>query len=153
MEKDLALKRIIELMRESEVCCLTTIDEMGYPRTRAMLNLRNAAMFPELKSFFSKIDDYTLFFTTNTSSRKVGQLQQNSRASAFFSIPAQWQGLMAGGCLELVEDRELKNSLWQEGWTMYYPEGPLDPDYAVLRMRPDKICLYYQLDNFEMKVE
>ena len=40
---------------------------------------------------------------------------------------------MLRGTIEVLEDAEIKETLWQEGDTMYYPEGVTDPDYCVLK--------------------
>jgi general stress protein 26 len=33
---------------------------------------------------------------------------------------------------------ELKNRIWQDEWKIYYPQGPSDPDYTILRLLPIK---------------
>lgn len=53
---------------------------------------------------------------------------------------------MLGGEVEIVASREIKESLWQEGWEMYYPGGVSDPDYAILCLRPVCAKYYHQLD-------
>lgn len=35
--------------------------------------------------------------------------------------------------MEVLEDAESKQLIWQEGDTMYYPQGVTDPDYCVLK--------------------
>lgn len=47
---------LTELMRLSNPVYLTTInDQDGFPETRAMMNLRNAKMFPKLATFFESL--------------------------------------------------------------------------------------------------
>ena len=45
-------------------------------------------------------------------------------------------GFMLGGEIEVVTDQALKNRVWQDGWNMYYPNGPEGPEYGVLRLLP-----------------
>ena len=127
----------IELMREAECLVLSTIDEEGYPQARAIFNLRNVKQFPDLKPVFAGHDDDLLIFIgTNTSSEKIRQIRRNPRASVFFCKPREFHGLMLSGAFEFVEDQAIKNRLWQDGWERYYPYGPTDPDYTVIRMIP-----------------
>ena len=35
--------------------------------------------------------------------------------------------------MEILTDSTSKELIWQEGDTMYYPEGVTDPDYCVLK--------------------
>ena len=43
------------------------------------------------------------------------------------------QGVMLRGTMEILTDSTSKEMIWQEGDTMYYPEGVTDPDYCVLK--------------------
>lgn len=40
---------------------------------------------------------------------------------------------MLRGTMEILTDSTSKKMIWQEGDTMYYPEGVTDPDYCVLK--------------------
>lgn len=140
-----------ELLQTAEAAYVTTIDAHGFPETRAMFNLRRAVEYPALITLFKQHDDDLLvYFTTNTSSRKIAQLRANRKASVYYSQPEQRKGLNLTGLLEIVDDMNLKNVLWQEGWERYYPQGPTDPDYTVLRMRPQSARYYHRLQIFEM---
>lgn len=151
MDQKLAAKRALDLMKASKAAYLTTIDSNGYPETRAMLNLRNPDKYPGLADFFSqRKGDFTTYFTTNTSSRKVQRLRENPRACVYYSKPDAWRGLMLAGDVEVVEDAETKKALWQSSWTMYYPGGVEDLDYAILRLRPVFMQGYHQLEHYHI---
>jgi len=125
------------IMGDAETAILTTVDDGGYPNSRAMLNLRNERQFPGLAAYFAgEADKLAVMFTTNTSSIKVRQLAANPKAAAYYTVPAVFRGVMIAGDLELVDDDAVKHALWQEGWTIYYPEGKNDPDYSILRLVP-----------------
>jgi len=127
---------------------LTTIDGQGRPQTRAMLNLWNQTTYPSLQELMgAEADAYTAWFTTNTSSPKMAALRANPWVSAYYCRPSEWRGLMLGGEMEVVQDRVDKHRLWQPGWQLYYPQGPDDPDYAVLRLRPSLVKYYHQLKS------
>lgn len=135
-----------DLMRTAEAVMLTTIDASGRPQTRAMLNLWNSETYPGLARLMAEgAEGFVAWFTTNTSSAKMAQLQANPAVSAYYCRPGEWRGLMLGGDMEIVKDSALKRAVWQEGWALYYPGGPADPDYAVLRLRPSLVKYYHQL--------
>ncbi len=151
MMKSLAMKRSLDLMNTADAAYLTTIDANGYPETRAMLNLRNGSKYPRLKGFFGDHeDDLPVYYTTNASSPKVTRLRENPKACSYYSRPDEWRGLMVAGRLEIVRDDEIKTAIWQDAWTMYYPGGMGDPDYAVLRLLPEFIQGYHQFEQYHI---
>ncbi|HWQ65862.1 MAG TPA: pyridoxamine 5'-phosphate oxidase family protein [Methanospirillum sp.] len=154
MDHTTAQDQAIDLMAHAEAAYLTTIDEDGWPTTRAMLNLRNVTTYPELAPVFNADhQDLLLYFTTNTSSEKVSQITRNNKASAYFCCPVDWRGLMLGGPISVVEDLHVKKTLWQKEWAMYYPGGVQDPDYSILCLKP-RIARYYEsLDSCSWTLE
>ena len=149
----MAVKHSLDLMKVAKAAYLTTIDANEYPETRAMLNLRNSEKYPGLVDIFSKREaDLTTYFTTNTSSPKIKRMQENSKVCVYYSKPDEWRGLMMAGQLEIVEEPEIKKSLWQSNWTMYYPGGVEDPDYAVLRLRPAFLQGYHQFQQYHIDI-
>lgn len=151
MEDKRAMRLCTGLMGEAKAAYLATIDQNGYPETRAMLNLRNAEKYPGLAGFFrDRHPDITPYFTTNKSSPKIRRIVADPKACVYYSKPDEWRGLMIAGRLEVVEDEGLKKELWQKGWTMYYPGGVEDPDYAVIRLRPAFIQGYHQFEHYHI---
>jgi general stress protein 26 len=154
MDYEMAMKRNLDLMSTAKAAYLTTIDANEYPETRAMLNLRNGDKYPGLVSFFSRHNtDLTTYFTTNTSSPKVQRIREKPKACVYYSKPDEWRGLMVAGKLEIVEDEEIKKALWQSTWTMYYPGGVEDEDYAVLRLRPAFVQGYHQFQHSHIDLD
>ena len=127
----------LDLIETGWPAYLTTVDEKGFPQTRAMFNLQNKERFPKLIPLFEKHSEkYTIIFSTNTSSTKIDDIKSRPAASVYFCKPEVWQGVMFGGELEIVEDTELKKEMWHDGWERYYPQGYDDPDHTVLRLVP-----------------
>jgi general stress protein 26 len=145
-------KLCLDLMRRTAIVYVSTVNSEGFPETRAMFNLINEEQYPGLKAFFKEAPDFTVYFTSNTSSRKVAQIRALPRACAYYSLPEQWFGLNLIGHLEEVHEPELKRSLWQPGWEMYYPQGWEDPDYAVLSLKPHEARCYYQLQTCHFEI-
>lgn len=144
----------LELMETADAVYLSTLDSDGFPDTRAMLNLRNTTQYRELQPFFSQHqEDLLVYFSTNTSSEKLRQIQKNPRASVYFCKPKQFQGVMLSGPIEIITNAEIKKALWQEGWTMYYPGGLEDPDYAVLCLTPVTVKGWYKRNRLKLDLK
>lgn len=116
-----AVKTIGNLIDKQSVAFISSVDEDGCPNMKAMLPPRKRE---EIKVFY---------FTTNTSSMRVGQYRKNPKASIYFYDKRFFRGVMLKGTMEVLEDPVYKEMIWQEGDTMYYKEGVTDPDYCVLR--------------------
>lgn len=116
-----AQKTIGTLIDSQKTCLLSSVDADGFPNTRAMLQPR-------------KRDGIrTILFSTNTSSQHVAQFRENPKACVYTYDRRFFRGAMLLGTIEVLEDAEHKELLWERGDTMYYPKGVTDPDYCVLR--------------------
>jgi general stress protein 26 len=142
----------LNIMKNTKACYLSTINSEGFPETRAMLNLRNTDIYPELKWIGEDCEnEFIIYLTTNTSSVKTKQIRNNSKTALYFCLPESFQGVMVNGIMELVIDREIKNKLWQTGWDMYYRGGIDDPDYAILRLKPVNMKAYAKMSTFTIE--
>ncbi|MCL1873098.1 MAG: pyridoxamine 5'-phosphate oxidase family protein [Clostridiales bacterium] len=109
------------LIDKQSVALLGSVDENGFPCTKAMLPPR-------------KREGIGLFwFTTNTSSRRVAQYRLDPNACIYFFDKRFFRGVMLQGTMEVLEDIASKEMIWRDGDTMYYPLGVNDPDYCVLK--------------------
>lgn len=142
----------LDLMRTAPACYLTTIDADGFPHTTAMLNLRDTRQFPSLAAVYEGLDnDFLVYMTTGVQSPKMARLTGNPKVSVYFCDPDQIVGLMLGGEIEVVEDQELKDRIWQEGWTMYYPNGSEGPEYGVIKLAPSVAKGWCKNAHFQLK--
>jgi len=115
-------KTVGNLIDKSSISIISSIDSEGYPNTKAMLKVR--VREEGLKY---------LYFSTNTSSMRVKQYLENSKACVYFYDKRFFKGVMLKGTMEVLQDKESKEKLWETGDRMYYPLGVTDPDYSVLR--------------------
>ncbi len=139
------------LMAEMPVCYLTSIDADGYPHTTAMLNLCCAKQYPSLLELHEDPEaPFLLYMSTGTQSNKTARMQANPKVSVYFCDPERIVGLMLGGEIEIITDRALKSRIWQEGWTIYYPNGPQGPEYGILRLVPKVAKGWNQNGPFEL---
>jgi len=127
----------LNLMTSTSACYLTTLDADGLPYTDGMNNLRYARQYPGLVDFHAEYNDgLTVFMTTGMQSDKIARVRANPKASVYFCDPDQIVGFMLAGEVEIVQDQQIKNRLWQKGWTMYYPNGPEGPEYGIIKLVP-----------------
>lgn len=103
------LKRIEKFISKQKVSFICSIDNENYPNVKAMLKPRKIV---GLKEFY---------FSTNTSSRRVAQYQENSNASIYFYHKGlfRYVGVMLKGKMEVLKDQETKNLLWKKGDTIF----------------------------------
>lgn len=136
-----AVKTIGTILDKQSMVFLSSVDENGYPNTKAMLAPRKRDGIREF------------YFHTNTSSMRVEQYRRNSKACLYFCDKRFFKGVMLTGAVEVLEDHAHKEMLWQDGDTMYYPGGVTDPDYCVLRFRAEHGRFYsnFSSENFEVE--
>lgn len=115
-----------ETMTEARYCFLITLDDLGQPQARLM-----DAFEPE--------PDMTVWMATDVSTRKVRQLRHDPRATLAYDAGDGSGYVTLIGRVRLVDDLEERREHWKEGWEAFYPDGPADADYLLLRFRPSRI--------------
>ena len=135
-----AEQTIGNLIDRQEVAFISSVDAEGFPNTKAMLSPRKRE---GIKVFY---------FSTNTSSMRVYQYRTNPNACIYFCDKHLFEGVMLKGTMEVLDDSESKEMIWQEGDTMYYSQGVTDPDYCVMRFTAQTSRFYsdYKSENFEI---
>ena len=115
---------VMTFISKRKTAFVASVNEKGYPVMRAMLAPR-------------KVENDTVYFTTNTSSKKVGQFSLNNKASVYFYKRGmvKYQGVCLLGEMEICFDQTTKDEIWRPGDKMFYKQGPTDPDYCVLKFK------------------
>ena len=129
------LEMIERFIDKQSVAFISSIDEEGFPNTKAMLKPRKRS---GLKEFY---------FSTNTSSMRVKQFINESKACIYFYHKGlvKYEGVMLTGKMEVLTDQGSKNMIWKKGDTMFYKKGVTDPDYCVLKFTAIKGRYYCDL--------
>ncbi|MCL5260974.1 MAG: pyridoxamine 5'-phosphate oxidase family protein [Gammaproteobacteria bacterium] len=139
MDKDAALKQSMNLVAESNIAFIGSVDDHSYPNIKAMLKIEHDG----LKKFY---------FSTNTSAKRVNQFLQNPKGCIYFVSFKEWKGLMLTGEMLVLQDAALKQKMWRAGFEKYYPKGVADPDYSVLQFTAFKANYYHQLCNVDFDI-
>ena len=116
-----AEQTIGNLIDKQGVAFISSIDDEGFPNTKAML--------PPSKR--EKIK--TFYWHTNTSSVRAAQYRKNPKACIYFCDRRFFRGVMLKGTMEVLEDSASKEMLWQDSHAMYYSLGVTDPDYCIIK--------------------
>lgn len=136
-----ASKTIGNIIDKANVSIISSIDEDGFPNSKAMLPPRKRE---GIKHFF---------FTTNTSSMRVRQYLNNPKACVYFFDKRFFKGVMLRGAMEVLHDSAAKEMIWRQGDEMYYPKGVTDPDYCVLRFTAQNGRYYSNFKSEDFEVE
>ena len=140
MNEEEAANQGLELVEKSAICMLGTNGEDGFPNIKAMMNLRHEGL-------------KQIWFSTNTSSKRVQQLRKDNRACVYYVDEKNFKGLMLTGTIEILQDIESRKMLWSEGAEVYYPLGVEDPDYSVLCFTAKRGNYYHGLKNITFEIE
>jgi general stress protein 26 len=130
----------LALVEKAKTCLLGTIDNNGFPNIKAMMNMKHEGL-------------KTIWFSTNTSSRRIQQIKQDKRACVYYVDEQNFQGMMLVGTVDILQDIDSKKLLWSEGAEIYYPLGVEDPDYSVLRFTAARGNYYHGLKNTDFDLE
>ncbi len=135
------VQTIGNLIDKQGVSFISSIDEEGYPNTKAML--------PPCRREGIQV----FYYHTNTSSMRVAQYRKNPNACIYFCDKRFFRGVMLKGSMEVLEDASAKEMLWKDDYTMYYSKGVTDPDYCVLRFTAKTGRYYANFSSESFSVE
>lgn len=131
-------KTIGNLIAKQKTTYISSIDEDGFPNTKAM--------YPPKK----RVGIKEFYFSTNTSSLRTQQYLKNPKACIYFADTRFFRGVMLRGTMEVLTDPEIKHELWNVRDIMYYSKGKDDPDYCILKFTAETGRYYANLkkENF-----
>lgn len=127
--------QVKNLVERAKVAYVSSVDENGFPNTKAMLSLQRDDLF-------------THYFSTNLSAKRTQRFMQNPKSCVYFCDQRFFKGLMLVGNMEVLTDREHKAMLWRKGFEMYYPDGIETQDYCVLKFTANTGNYYHGLANY-----
>ena len=136
-------KDIIEIINNSELAFLSTINLENFPETRVMSN-----------EFNRNIDEnLSIYFACGTNSPKFDQVIKNSVASLYYFIAENMKNMILFGKVEIINDKSLKDILWKDDLRQYFPGGKEDELYGILRFVPIGYKYYIFTDGAFQKIE
>ena len=129
------------LIDKQSVSFISSVDEAGYPNTKAML----APVKREgIKTFY---------WHTNSPSMRIGQYRNNPKACIYFCDKRFFRGVMLKGTMEVVDDKETKAAIWKDEFAMYYKGGANDGDFIILRFTAENGRYYSNFKSEDFVIE
>lgn len=119
------LATLAELIRDIRVGLLTTLDTQGRFHTRPVQTLQVESA-------------HTLWFFTDWSTPKVGELARESRVSVGYADLSGNRFVAVSGAAQLSRDPDKAKQLWSTEQLAYYPDGPEDARLALLRVQMER---------------
>ena len=128
------------LIDKQSVSFISSVDENGYPNTKAML----APVKREgIKTFY---------WHTNSPSMRIRQYRNNPKACIYFYDKRFFRGVMLKGTMEVVDDIHTKAEIWKDEFAVYYTGGMDGGDFILLRFTAESGRYYsnFKSEDFEI---
>ena len=153
MEQQNISEACVQLMQQTDLVDVTTVDEAGCPHTRAMGNLYNLEQFGRLESFFKPLsENFIVYLGTNRKSAKMTHIRTNPNTCLYYRSYTGVHGLALTGSMEVVDDTDIRQTLWQDDWIQFYKGGLAGSDFTVLKVTPVLARGWYKTDKFEFSI-
>ncbi len=127
----------------------------------AMLGNKDANENPQIKAMMKTKNNglREFWFCSNTSAKRTIELKKDGNSCLYFyefetgnGMITVCRGVMLSGSAEISYDDDLRRSFWQDAYKIYYPQGALDPDFAVVKFTAVVGNYYEGLSNEDFEV-
>lgn len=122
VDRDQALAKVRELVKDARIAMLTTVEAGG--------RLVSRPMGVQEVEF-----DGDLWFFADESSAKVEEIAADAQVNVSFSTSSSW--LSVSGTASLVRDRAKIHELWNAIAGAWFPEGPDTPSVVLVRVEAE----------------
>lgn len=110
----------------------TTIDENGYPQSRAMM-------------VSGLDDDFTSYYITSRTSSKCSQIAENPNVSTLWTSVVEpmrdWGSALVKGKASVTDDKKLRDRFWMDQLLFVFPGGADDPNFVIIVVKPIELDL------------
>ena len=128
------------LIEKQSVSFIGSIDENGFPNTKAML--------PPCKREGIK----TFYWHTNSPSMRIKQYRENPKACVYFFDKRFFRGVMLKGKMEVLEDKKIKKEIWKDEFSVYYNGGMDGGDFIILKFTATEGRYYSNFSSENFKI-
>lgn len=125
-EHDSDFEKMRGMLKDIDLCMLTTIDEEGDLHSRPM----------SLNSDVDKAGN--LWFFTSSNSHKASEIEKRPKVNVSFVDSKNQQYVSVSGVATLVRDKAKIKELWKPVLKAWFPDGPDQPDVALLKVSLEK---------------
>jgi len=135
------IETVTELINKQGVSFISSVDENGFPNTKAML--------PPCKREGIK----TFYWHTNSPSMRIKHYRNNPKACIYFVDNKNIAGVMLKGKMEVLDNMEIKKELWKDSFSQYYTGGVDGGDYIILKFTAEAGRYYYRFHSDSFDIE
>jgi general stress protein 26 len=136
-----AAQTLGNLIDKQSVSFISSVDENGFPTTRAMLApIRREGI-------------KTFYWHTNNASAKITQYKSNPKACIYFCDKRFFRGVMLKGTMQVLEDREVKKEFWKDEFDVYYKGGMDGGDFTLIKFTAQSGRYYSDFHSEDFSVE
>ena len=126
MSKKEDFEKLREMIKDIDLCMLTTVDESDDLHSRPM-------------SLNGDVDEEgNLWFFTSSNSHKAREMERMPNVNISFIDTKQQHYVSISGAAQLVRDRAKIKELWKPVLKAWFPDGPDQPDVALLKVNVRK---------------
>ena len=129
------------LIDKQGVSFISSVDENGYPNTKAML--------PPVKREGIK----TFYWHTNSPSMRIKHYRNNPKACIYFCDKRFFRGVMLKGTMEVLDDIKTKKEFWKDEFSIYYNGGAEDGDFIIIKFTAETGRYYGNFSSEDFKIE
>ena len=126
MSRESDFEKLREMIKDIDLCMLTTVDESDELHSRPM----------SLNGYVN--DDGTLWFFTSSNSHKASEIERTPNVNVSFVDTKDQRYVSISGMAELVNDRQKIKELWKPVLKAWFPDGPDQADVALLKVKMTK---------------
>lgn len=116
----------------------SVINQNGYPETATRSNIKSDGI-------------YSIYFSTGNHAPMAESIGLNRKTSVCFRKENDNVTLI--GETLIIEDMELKKSLWLDWFINHFPGGPEDPGYCVVRFETREVSLWIDRKQEKFRID
>jgi general stress protein 26 len=135
------VETIGNLIDKQGVSFISSVDENGFPNTKAML--------PPCKRDGIKV----FYWHTNSPSMRIKHYRNNPKACIYFYDKRFFRGLMLKGTMEVLDDKKIKKELWKDEYNIYYKDGMNGEDFIIIKFTAEVGRYYSNFSLEDFKIE
>lgn len=111
-------QHLVQVLRDFDSAILVTRTPNGDLRGRPMA-------LAEVKA------DGDIYFATSLSNDTVSEIEAEPRVVV--TVQGKLKFASVSGHAHVMRDKALIQKLWREGWKLWFPEGPSDPNLCLIK--------------------
>ncbi len=111
-----------------DYCFFITLSESGHANARLMQP-------------FKPDEDFIIWFGTSPRSRKVREIEVNDQVAVTYENAGDHAYVTLLGRAHVERGLDARHNYWREEWARFWPAGPEDEDYVLIKFTPSRIEL------------